>query len=45
MMPKLFSVLALAGVLTLAPVFGAAQVTPPQSGQRQRMELERRLQQ
>jgi len=45
MMAKRISVLALVGILTLVPVFGAAQVTPPPGGQRQRMELERRLQQ
>jgi len=45
MMAKKFSVLALAGILTLAPGVAEAQVTPPPGGQRQRMELERRLQQ
>jgi Spy/CpxP family protein refolding chaperone len=41
---KVFSSLALAGALTLAPLFASAQVTPPPGGQRQRLELERRLQ-
>lgn len=35
--------LALAGVLTLGPLAASAQVTPPGAGQRQRVELERRL--
>jgi len=43
MMSKAISALALAGVLTMAPVFVSAQVTPPPGGQRQRSELERRL--
>jgi len=37
------SMLAFLGLLTLAPLAGSAQVTPPPGGQRQRMELERRL--
>jgi Spy/CpxP family protein refolding chaperone len=44
MMSKKISALALVGVLTLAPMFVSAQVTPPPGGQRQRLELERRLQ-
>jgi len=44
MMSKKRSALALVGALTLAPIFVSAQVTPPPGGQRQRMELERRLQ-
>lgn len=44
MMPKRFSAMALAFTLTLAPVLGSAQVTPPPGGQRQRMEMENRLQ-
>jgi len=44
MMSKKISALALVGVLTLAPIFVSAQVTPPPGGQRQRLELERRLQ-
>ncbi len=45
MMRNLFSTLALAGVLLLVPSLSSAQVTPPPGGQRQRLELERRLQQ
>jgi hypothetical protein len=45
MMLKVFPTLAMASVLTLAPVLLSAQVTPPRGGQRQRLELERRLQQ
>lgn len=45
MMSKLITRLALAGVLTLGPMVAAAQVTPPAGGQRQRLELERRLNQ
>jgi hypothetical protein len=45
MMYKMLSTLALAGVLTLIPVLASAQVNPPPGGQRQRLELERRLHQ
>ena len=45
MIAKELSVVALALLLTLAPAVAAAQVTPPPGGQRQRMELERRLHQ
>ena len=37
------STAVLLGVLTAAPLVSSAQVTPPPAGQRQRMELERRL--
>lgn len=43
MMPRRMMLLALAGWLMLPSAFGAAQVVPPQGGQRQRMELEQRL--
>ncbi len=43
MISKACSMLALAAVLTLAPMFASAQVTPPPGGKRQRLELERRL--
>jgi hypothetical protein len=43
MMSKVFSALAMAGLLVLAPLFASAQVTPPPGGQRQRLELEQRL--
>jgi hypothetical protein len=45
MMRNHLSALALAGVLAFSPGFGSAQVTPPTGGQRQRLELERRLNQ
>jgi hypothetical protein len=41
----MFSTLALASVLTMMPVLAAAQVNPPPGAQRQRLELERRVQQ
>ena len=47
MMPKVFSTAAMAGILILSPLAGSAQVTPPRGGQgaqRQRMEMEQRLQ-
>lgn len=44
MMWKTFPALALAGAMVLGPLELAAQVTPPRGGQRQRLELERRLQ-
>jgi hypothetical protein len=44
MMLKTISVWTLMGLLTLGPVALGAQVTPPPGGQRQRLELERRLQ-
>ena len=44
MISKVLSTLALAGALTMAPMFASAQVTPPTGGQGQRLELERRLQ-
>ena len=43
MISKACSTLALAAALTLAPMPASAQVTPPPGGQRQRLELERRL--
>lgn len=42
---NMLATLALAGVLVAVPAFSSAQVTPPPGAQRQRMELERRLQQ
>lgn len=45
MMSKGVSVLVFVAFMSMVPVFSAAQVTPPPGGQRQRLELERRLQQ
>jgi len=44
MISKAYSSLALVGMLTLVPLVSSAQVTPPPGGQRQRMEMEQRLQ-
>jgi hypothetical protein len=44
MIGKRFSMVAVVGILTLAPLAAEAQVTPPPGGRRQRLELERRLQ-
>jgi hypothetical protein len=42
---KTLSAVALAGAMTVLPALASAQVNPPVGGQRQRLELERRLQQ
>ncbi|NNM07018.1 MAG: hypothetical protein HKO65_18130 [Gemmatimonadetes bacterium] len=45
MMLRVISALGLASVMTLAPLLASAQVNPPPGGQRQRMQMEQRLQQ
>jgi len=44
MMRKAVPALVIAGAMALGTLAAAAQVTPPRGGQRQRLELERRLQ-